>query len=124
MARELIILPRFKRDYRNARKHAEFDVETLEYVFDALITSENSHRPCVNIALESAAITGVASRSATWGPIFSSSIGSVGARWSCIASGRTHSCSVRRAVAILSRRGARAKRNKLPAWDNSGTVRS
>ena len=31
MARELIILPRFKRDYRNARKHAEFDVETLEY---------------------------------------------------------------------------------------------
>lgn len=40
MARELIILPRFKRDYRNARKHAEFDVETLEYVFDALITGE------------------------------------------------------------------------------------
>ena len=24
-----------KRDYRNARKHAEFDAETLEYVFDA-----------------------------------------------------------------------------------------
>ena len=40
MARELIILPRFKRDYRNARKHAEFDVETLEYVFDALISGE------------------------------------------------------------------------------------
>lgn len=40
MARELVILPRFKRDYRNARKHAEFDAETLEYVFDALILGE------------------------------------------------------------------------------------
>ena len=40
MARELIILPRFRRDYRNARKHPEFDVETLEYVFDILISGE------------------------------------------------------------------------------------
>lgn len=40
MARELIILPRFKRDYRQARKHADFDVETLEYVFDVLISSD------------------------------------------------------------------------------------
>ena len=40
MARELIILQRFKRDYRNARKHAEFDAETLEYIFDALISGE------------------------------------------------------------------------------------
>lgn len=40
MARELIILPRFKRDYRKARKHPEFDVETLEDVFDILISSE------------------------------------------------------------------------------------
>lgn len=40
MARDLIVLPRFKRDYRNARKHAEFDVETLEYVFDVLISGE------------------------------------------------------------------------------------
>ena len=40
MARELIILPRFKLDFRNARKHAEFDAETLEYVFDALISGE------------------------------------------------------------------------------------
>jgi mRNA-degrading endonuclease YafQ of YafQ-DinJ toxin-antitoxin module len=40
VARELIILQRFKRDYRNARKHAEFDAETLEYVFDALISGE------------------------------------------------------------------------------------
>lgn len=40
MARELIILPRFKRDYRSARKHPEFDVETLEYVFDVLISGE------------------------------------------------------------------------------------
>lgn len=40
MAQELIILPRFKSDYRNARKHAEFDAETLEYVFDTLISGE------------------------------------------------------------------------------------
>ena len=38
MARELIILPRFKRDYRTARKHLEFEVETLEYVFDLMIS--------------------------------------------------------------------------------------
>ena len=40
MARELIVLPRFKRDYRNARRHADFDAETLEYVFDLLISGE------------------------------------------------------------------------------------
>lgn len=40
MARDLIILQRFKRDYRTARKHAEFDAETLEYIFDALISGE------------------------------------------------------------------------------------
>jgi len=40
VARELVILQRFKRDYRKARKHAEFDAETLEYVFDALISGE------------------------------------------------------------------------------------
>jgi mRNA interferase YafQ len=38
LARELIILPRFKRDYRSARKHAEFEAETLEYVFDVMIS--------------------------------------------------------------------------------------
>jgi mRNA-degrading endonuclease YafQ of YafQ-DinJ toxin-antitoxin module len=38
VARELIVLPRFKRDYRIARKHAEFDRATLEYVFDVLIS--------------------------------------------------------------------------------------
>ena len=38
MARELVILPRFKRDYRTARKHPEFEAETLEYVFDMLIS--------------------------------------------------------------------------------------
>ena len=37
MVRELIILPRFKRDYRRARLHAEFDAETLEHVLDLLI---------------------------------------------------------------------------------------
>jgi mRNA interferase YafQ len=40
LARELIILPRFKRDYRNARRHPDFDVETLEHVFDLLILGE------------------------------------------------------------------------------------
>ena len=40
MARELVILQRFKRDYRKARKHTEFDAETLEYVFDAMISGE------------------------------------------------------------------------------------
>lgn len=40
MARELIVLPRFKRDYRSACKHPEFDAETLEYVFDALISGD------------------------------------------------------------------------------------
>jgi mRNA interferase YafQ len=38
LARELIILPRFKRDYRIARGHPEFDTETLEYVFDVMIS--------------------------------------------------------------------------------------
>jgi len=40
LARELIVLPRFKRDYRNVRHHPDFDVETLEYVFDLLIRGE------------------------------------------------------------------------------------
>ena len=38
MARQLIILPRFKRDYRSARKHPEFEPKTLEYVFDVMIS--------------------------------------------------------------------------------------
>ena len=38
MALELIILPHFKRDYRSARKHPEFAPETLEYVFDVMIS--------------------------------------------------------------------------------------
>jgi mRNA interferase YafQ len=37
LARELIVLSRFKRDYRLARKHPEFDSATLEYVFDSMI---------------------------------------------------------------------------------------
>lgn len=45
MARELIILPRFKRDYRSARKHPEFDAETLEYVFDLLISGTKLPEP-------------------------------------------------------------------------------
>ena len=38
MARELVILPRFKRDYRSARKHPEFEAETLEYIFEVMIS--------------------------------------------------------------------------------------
>lgn len=50
MARELIVLPRFKRDYRRIRRHAEFDSETLEFVLDLLIAGRalpkafNEHR--------------------------------------------------------------------------------
>jgi len=40
VARELIILPRFKRDYRIARKHAEFDRETFDYIFEVLISGK------------------------------------------------------------------------------------
>lgn len=40
MARELIILPRFKRDYKKVRRHPEFDAETLEFVFDLLIAGK------------------------------------------------------------------------------------
>ncbi len=46
MARELIILPRFKRDYRTARKHPEFEAETLEYVFDVLISGGKLPEAC------------------------------------------------------------------------------
>jgi addiction module RelE/StbE family toxin len=45
VARELIILPRFKRDYRTARKHPEFDLETLEYIFDVLISGTRPPEP-------------------------------------------------------------------------------
>jgi hypothetical protein len=38
LARELVILPRFKRDYRSARKHPEFEAETLEYIFEVMIS--------------------------------------------------------------------------------------
>ena len=40
MARELVILPRFKRDYRLARQHPDFDEETLVHVFEMLIAEE------------------------------------------------------------------------------------
>lgn len=45
MARKLIILPRFKRDYRTARKHPEFDRETLEYIFDVLVSGTSLPEP-------------------------------------------------------------------------------
>jgi mRNA interferase YafQ len=38
VARELILLPRFMRDYHSAKKHPEFEPETLEYVFDLMIS--------------------------------------------------------------------------------------
>lgn len=41
MARELIVLPRFKRDYKRARRNPEFDRDTLEHVFDLLIAGES-----------------------------------------------------------------------------------
>ena len=37
MARELIVLPRFKRDFKLARRNPDFDLDTLEQVFDLLI---------------------------------------------------------------------------------------
>ena len=45
MARQLTILPRFKRDYRTARKHPEFDPETLQYVFDLMISGSSLPEP-------------------------------------------------------------------------------
>jgi addiction module RelE/StbE family toxin len=45
VARELIIVPRFKRDYRTARRHPEFDRETLEYIFDVLISETRPPEP-------------------------------------------------------------------------------
>jgi mRNA interferase YafQ len=41
VARELVILPRFKRDYRIAKRHVEFDQDTLAHVFDLLIAGES-----------------------------------------------------------------------------------
>jgi len=37
MARELVLLPRFKRDYPRASRHPEFDRDTLELVFELLL---------------------------------------------------------------------------------------
>ena len=37
MARELIVLSRFKRDYKRVKGHPDFDPETLQYVFDLFI---------------------------------------------------------------------------------------
>jgi mRNA interferase YafQ len=36
VAREIVVLPRFKRDYKRAKNHPEFDAETVEYVLDLL----------------------------------------------------------------------------------------
>ena len=41
MARELIVLSRFKRDYKRTRRNPEFDRDTLEQVFDLLIAGES-----------------------------------------------------------------------------------
>lgn len=36
MARELVLLAKFKRDLRRIRRHPEYDKETLEHVLDLL----------------------------------------------------------------------------------------
>ena len=41
MARELVILNRFKRDFKRARRSPEFDRETLQQVFDVLIAGDS-----------------------------------------------------------------------------------
>lgn len=65
MARELIIQPRFKRDYRSARKHPEFDAETLEYVFDVMISGGRLPDALRDIDSTSAVQIGPALRNAT-----------------------------------------------------------
>lgn len=79
MARELIILPRFKRDYRNARKHPEFDVDTLEYIFDVLISGEELPSALRAHRLDKHRPSGLASRSVIWEPTSCSSIEYAGA---------------------------------------------
>ena len=115
MARELIILPRFERDYRNARRHAEFDVETLEYIFDVLISGDR-----LRSALREHRL---GRRGGKWSGFTECRLGadllliyrvrqSVGARSFCTASGRTNSCSGRREPAAGSRRGARPSQSR------------
>jgi len=65
LARELIVLPRFKRDYRTARLHPDFDVETLEYVFDLLISGEKLPSALREHGLASVERSGAASPSVT-----------------------------------------------------------
>ena len=77
MARELIILPRFKHDYRTACKHPEFDAETLEYVFDVMISGGKLPELFGSTASASATSIGLVSRSATLEPISFSFIGFV-----------------------------------------------
>jgi len=65
LARKLTILPRFKRDYQAARKHSEFDAETLEYVFDVMISGGSYRKLFWSIASASATSIGLVSRSVT-----------------------------------------------------------
>ena len=76
MARDLIILPRFKRDYRTARKHPDFEGKTLEYVFDVMI-SGGCRKHFGNIVSINAVPTGLASPSVILAQIFCSSTGCV-----------------------------------------------
>jgi addiction module RelE/StbE family toxin len=92
LARELVILPRFKRDYRTARKHPEFEAETLEYVFDVLISGVKLTEAFREHRLNN--------RSANWAGFTECHLGAdllliyrVRATASlCIASGHTSSC--------------------------------
>jgi hypothetical protein len=74
LARELIILPRFKRDYRIARKHPEFDEETLEYVFDVMISGGKLPDALREHRLDKRSVTGarpLGSANAAGGPVLS-----------------------------------------------------
>ena len=80
MARELVILPRFKRDYKSARQHPDFDVETLGYVFDLLISAINYRQPSASTGSARVERSGAASPSVILGLIFCSFIGYAGVR--------------------------------------------
>ncbi len=80
MARELVILPRFKRDYRSARRHPDFDIETLEYVFDLLISGDKLPAALREHRLSKSGKKWTASPSAILDLIFCSFIEYVGVR--------------------------------------------
>jgi addiction module RelE/StbE family toxin len=115
LARELIILPRFKRDYRTARKHPEFEAETLEYVFDTLISGGKLPEALREHRLSK--------RSANWagltechlGADLCSSTGCVSIVSPFIESGHTSSCSSRRPLVYVESQGAAINEELRPS---------